>query len=317
MQTEIGNLDWMGPQTKAKALEKLHGIVNKIGYPDKWRDYSALDISATTCSATSLRADAFEAHRQLAKIGKPVDRGEWGMTPPTVNAYYDPQMNDMNFPAGVLQPPLFDAKLDDAPNYGDIGGMIGHELTHGFDDEGRQFDAHGNLKDWWTEEDRRVRQAPAASRAVRRLHRRRRHPHQRQAHARREHRRSRRPDARLIGLEGARRRDSTPPGVEGSRRTSASSSASRNGLREHPPRGTAPAGGHRPALAGALPRQRRRRQHAGVHPRVRLQGRAADGPGEAVPGSGDVRLSGRGLPRPLQRRAAPVRPALFQCKDSR
>ena len=153
MESEINHLDWMGPQTKAKALEKLHGMVNKIGYPDKWRDYSALDIKRDDLLGNVQRGDAFEQRRQLAKIGKPVDHSEWGMTPPTVNAYYDGQMNDINFPAGVLQPPLFDAKLDDAPNYGNTGGTIGHELTHGFDDEGRQFDAKGNLKDWWTKKD--------------------------------------------------------------------------------------------------------------------------------------------------------------------
>ena len=153
MDSEIRNLDWMGPQTKAKALEKLHGIVNKIGYPDKWRDYSALEIRRDDLLGNVQRGDAFEMRRQLAKIGRPVDHGEWAMTPPTVNAYYDAQMNDINFPAGILQPPLFDARLDDAPNYGNTGGTIGHELTHGFDDEGRQFDAKGNLKDWWTKKD--------------------------------------------------------------------------------------------------------------------------------------------------------------------
>ncbi|HEX7637744.1 MAG TPA: M13 family metallopeptidase, partial [Burkholderiaceae bacterium] len=153
MENEIRNLDWMGPETKAKALEKLHGIVNKIGYPDKWRDYAALEIRRDDLLGNVERGNAFELRRQLAKIGKPVDRGEWDMTPPTVNAYYDAQMNDINFPAGVLQPPLFDGRLDDAPNYGDTGGTIGHELTHGFDDEGRQFDAAGNLRNWWTKKD--------------------------------------------------------------------------------------------------------------------------------------------------------------------
>jgi putative endopeptidase len=153
MESEIRNLDWMGPQTKAKALEKLHGVVDKIGYPDTWRDYSALEIRRDDLLGNVQRGDAFEARRQLAKIGKPVDHSEWGMTPPTVNAYYDGQMNDINFPAGVLQPPLFDARLDDAPNYGNTGGTIGHELTHGFDDEGRQFDAKGNLRNWWTRKD--------------------------------------------------------------------------------------------------------------------------------------------------------------------
>lgn len=153
MQDDINTLTWMSAETKARALEKLHTIVNKIGYPDTWRDYSAIAISRTDFAGNVERANRFEAHRQLTKIGKPLDRGEWGMTPPTVNAYFNPQMNDINFPAGVLQPPLYDPKMDDAPNYGNTGGTIGHELTHGFDDEGRQFDAHGNLKDWWTPED--------------------------------------------------------------------------------------------------------------------------------------------------------------------
>jgi endothelin-converting enzyme/putative endopeptidase len=153
MENDLKQLPWMGDDTRKRALEKLHSIVNKIGYPDKWRDYGALTISATDFGGNVLRSSQFEDRRQLAKIGKPLDRTEWGMTPPTVNAYYNPQMNDINFPAGVLQPPLFDPKLDEAPNYGNTGSTIGHELTHGFDDEGRQFDAQGNLKDWWTEKD--------------------------------------------------------------------------------------------------------------------------------------------------------------------
>ncbi|HEX2572438.1 MAG TPA: M13 family metallopeptidase [Polyangia bacterium] len=153
MQAEIQSLDWMSPATQQKAMEKLRAMVNKIGYPEKWRNYSGLDVQRDDFAGNVLRASEFEARRRLAKIGKPLDRGEWNMTPPTVNAYYNPQMNDMNFPAGVLQPPLFDFKLDDAPNYGDTGGTIGHELIHGFDDEGRHFDARGNLRDWWTPKD--------------------------------------------------------------------------------------------------------------------------------------------------------------------
>jgi len=153
MGADIKALDWMSDRTKQKALEKLHSVVNKIGYPEKWRDYSSVTIRRDDFFGNVERADRFESKRELAKIGKPLDRGEWGMTPPTVNAYYSPQMNDINFPAGVLQPPLYDAKMDDAPNYGDTGGTIGHELTHGFDDEGRNFDAKGNLKDWWTKQD--------------------------------------------------------------------------------------------------------------------------------------------------------------------
>jgi putative endopeptidase len=153
MADEVRGLPWMGDETRKRALEKLSTIVNKIGYPDAWRDYEALDVARGDFLGNVRRATVFESRRQLAKIGKPVDRGEWGMTPPTVNAYYNPQMNDINFPAGVLQPPLYDPRLDDAPNYGNTGSTIGHELTHGFDDEGRQFDARGNLEDWWTKED--------------------------------------------------------------------------------------------------------------------------------------------------------------------
>jgi putative endopeptidase len=153
MEQDINSLPWMSAATKQQALAKLHGMANKIGYPDHWRDYSKLEMVRGDEMGNVERARKFEFDRQLAKIGKPVDRGEWGMTPPTVNAYYDPQMNDINFPAGVLQPPAFDPKSDAAPNYGDTGGTVGHELTHGFDDEGRQFDAQGNLRDWWTEED--------------------------------------------------------------------------------------------------------------------------------------------------------------------
>jgi putative endopeptidase len=155
MQEEIQRLDWMGPRTKEAALAKLRAVRNKIGYPDRWRDYSQVEVRRGDYFGNVERATVFESRRQLRKIGKPVDKTEWGMTPPTVNAYYNPQMNDVNFPAGVLQPPLYDPRLDDAPNYGNTGSTIGHELTHGFDDEGRQFDAQGNLKDWWTQDDAR------------------------------------------------------------------------------------------------------------------------------------------------------------------
>jgi putative endopeptidase len=153
MEDEIKQLPWMGEETRKRAVEKLHGVVNKIGYPDKWRDYSSIKIARDDYSGNVERATIFESRRELNKIGKPVDRTEWQMTPPTVNAYYDAQMNDINFPAGVLQPPLFDPKSDDAPNYADTGATIGHELTHAFDDEGRQFDGTGNLKNWWTKKD--------------------------------------------------------------------------------------------------------------------------------------------------------------------
>jgi endothelin-converting enzyme/putative endopeptidase len=153
MEEDLKALPWMGEETRKQALLKLHTVVNKVGYPEKWRDYSSVDTRRDDFLGDVERAQKFEYHRELAKIGKPLDRGEWTMTPPTVNAYYDAQMNDVNFPAGVLQPPLFDPKMDEAPNYGNTGATIGHELTHGFDDQGRQFDAQGNLKDWWTPKD--------------------------------------------------------------------------------------------------------------------------------------------------------------------
>jgi len=154
MGQRIRDLDWMSSETKQQALTKLAAIRNKIGYPDKWRDYSSVVIVRDDFTGNVERARQFEVRRDINKVGQPVDHGEWYISPPTVDAYFSPQMNDINFPAGVLQPPLYDAKLDDAPNYGDTGGTIGHELTHGFDDEGSQFDARGNLKDWWTKEDR-------------------------------------------------------------------------------------------------------------------------------------------------------------------
>jgi len=153
MAQRIQQLDWMSPETKQQAMLKLHGMRNKIGYPDKWRDYSTVKITPDDFLGNERNATVFESRRRLNKIGQPVDHNEWGMSPPTVNAYYNPPMNDINFPAGVLQPPLYDAKMDDAPNYGNTGGTIGHELTHGFDDQGRKYDARGNLRDWWTKQD--------------------------------------------------------------------------------------------------------------------------------------------------------------------
>jgi putative endopeptidase len=153
MDQDLDTLDWMSPETKAHAKAKLHAVADKIGYPDHWRDYTKLVVQRDDAFGNSQRAVVFENLRQIAKIGKPVDRGEWGISPPTVDAYYNPSMNDINFPAGILQAPLYDPNATDAENYGHIGGVVGHELTHGFDDQGRQFDGNGNLSDWWTAED--------------------------------------------------------------------------------------------------------------------------------------------------------------------
>ncbi|MFN0204591.1 MAG: M13 family metallopeptidase [Bacteroidia bacterium] len=149
----IQNLDWMSAETKTKAIQKLEKFLVKVGYPDKWRDYSALDIQKDSYMANIFRARGFEHKRRMDKIGKPVDRMEWGMSPQTINAYYNPSLNEIVFPAAILQPPFFDLNADDAMIYGGIGAVIGHEMTHGFDDEGRKFDAEGNLKNWWTAED--------------------------------------------------------------------------------------------------------------------------------------------------------------------
>ena len=153
MERRLRGLSWMGEATRREALAKLAGMRNKIGHPARWRDYGALEVSRGDLAGNVERADRFEARRRLAKVGAAPDRDEWQMTPPTVNAYYDPLLNDMNFPAGVLLPPLWDPALDLAPGYGNTGGTVGHELVHGFDDEGRQFDAKGNLRDWWTRAD--------------------------------------------------------------------------------------------------------------------------------------------------------------------
>jgi putative endopeptidase len=155
LKSDIPTLNWMGADTKKEAIEKLQAFQIKIGYPDKWRDYSALAVEHNDYPANVRRALAFASARELHKIGKPVDRTEWGMTPPTVNAYYNPTMNEIVFPAGILQPPFYDPKADDAVNYGGMGAAIGHEITHGFDDSGSQFDGRGNLRDWWSKEDRK------------------------------------------------------------------------------------------------------------------------------------------------------------------
>ncbi|HEX2866690.1 MAG TPA: M13 family metallopeptidase [Ignavibacteriales bacterium] len=153
MGERIKNVDWMSSETKDQALKKLAAFNVKIGYPDKWKDYSALEVKRDSYLENVIRASKFEMKRQLDKIGKPVDRTEWEMTPQTVNAYYNPLQNEIVFPAAILQPPFYDVNADDAVNYGAMGAVIGHEITHGFDDEGRQFDAQGNIKEWWTKDD--------------------------------------------------------------------------------------------------------------------------------------------------------------------
>jgi len=162
LHDDLQTLPWMGPDTRAQATAKLEAFAVKIGYTDKWRDYSALKIDRRSYAENQIRATLFEFSRRLDKIGKPVDRAEWGMTPPTVNAYNNSSMNEIVFPAGIMQPPFYDPKADDAVNYGGMGAVIGHEITHGFDDHGSQFDAKGNLKNWWSDEDLKNFKARAA-----------------------------------------------------------------------------------------------------------------------------------------------------------
>jgi putative endopeptidase len=161
LHDRLGTLSWMSDSTKRQAITKLDAFAEKIGYPDRWRDYSGLQVGNGPFVLNVLAADRFERNRVIGKIGRPVDRGEWQMTPPTVNAYYDAPLNEIVFPAGILQPPFFDPSADDATNYGGMGAVIGHEMTHGFDDEGRQYDAQGNLRDWWTPQDARLYDAQA------------------------------------------------------------------------------------------------------------------------------------------------------------
>jgi predicted metalloendopeptidase len=159
---QIRNADWLTPETKKNAMTKLNAFVAKVGYPDKWRDYSSLSIDRASYFNDVRAIGIFARDYNLAKIGKPVDKSEWGMTPPTLNAYYSPLQNEIVFPAGILQPPFFDPKADDAINYGAAGAVIGHEMGHGFDDSGSQYDAEGNLQNWWTPEDRKSFDARAA-----------------------------------------------------------------------------------------------------------------------------------------------------------
>ena len=266
-------------------MEKLHTLANKIGYPDKWRDYSALTIARDDYMGNVLRARDFEFNRQIAKIGKPVDRGEWGMTPPTVNAYYNPQINDINFPAGILQPPFFDPSADDAPNYGDTGATIGHELTHGFDDEGRQFDAQGNLRDWWTAEDGKQFDQRASCISD-----------QYSQYVAVD-------DIKINGqltmgenvadlgglmLAYMAWKTETQRPEAGTDRRLHSRAALLHRLRtklvfQHPRRNQTHVRHHRPPLTRQIPRQRRRFQHSGISAGLPVQSRFADGAAEKMP----------------------------------
>ncbi len=287
MAARIRESDWMSEATRRAALEKLAAMRDKIGYPARWRDYGALRIERAGFAGDVLRAARFETARQLAKIGRPVDRDEWDMTAPTVNAYYDPQRNDINFPAGVLLPPLWDPRMDLAPGYGNTGGTIGHELTHGFDDEGRQFDARGNLRDWWTPGDAEAFRSRAAcvDGAVRAVPGGRRPEDQLAAHAGRGHRR---PGRRHPGLDGLEGRDARP-GARAAGRPRAGPAVLRRDWPSGPARTMTDArkrllAQHRSPLAVALARERPGGQHSRVPAGVLLPGRLVPGAGEGLQG---------------------------------
>jgi putative endopeptidase len=227
-KTSIDKLDWMSPVTKKEAQAKLAKFTTKIGYPNKWRDYSKLVVSKDDLVGNVMRSRQFDYNKELNKLGKPIDRDEWGMTPQTVNAYYNPEMNEIVFPAAILQAPFFNADADDAVNYGAIGGVIGHEISHGFDDQGAQYDGDGNLRDWWTKADHKnfaaktkmlVKQYNAVQPAAWL-------PRQRRADPGREHRRQQRRRDRVQGLQavaegqesaGDRRPDRRPALLHGLR----------------------------------------------------------------------------------------------------
>ncbi len=279
---------WMSAETKTKAEAKLHMVADKIGYPDHWRDYSTLKVVRGDAVGNALRAAEFENKRQLAKIGKPVDRGEWITTPATVNAFYNPLMNDINFPAGILQAPLYDPKATDAENYGHIGAIVGHELTHGFDDEGSQFDGNGNLDNWWTPDDKKKfdEMTDCEVKEYWQLHSCRRREGQRQADPGREHRRQRRPAPGLCRISGRREAERHRPRRQSrtaSRRCSSSSLPSaQNWCGSDSARADSAAGADRPALAARIPRQRRGAEYAGVRQGLRLQSGPADDAGQRL-----------------------------------
>ena len=211
-KADLETLDWMTPETRKKALDKLSKFTPHIGYPDKWRDYSAFVVKRDDLVGDIQRGSEFEWNRELKRLDGPVDKGEWGMNPQTVNAYYNPSLNEIVFPAAILQPPFFDPNADDAVNYGAIGAVIGHEISHGFDDQGSKYDGDGKLDNWWTAKDRKNFDAKtkALTAAVRQLRAAAGPAHQGRCHAGREHRRPRRPDGRLQGLSPLARRQESP-----------------------------------------------------------------------------------------------------------
>ncbi len=279
LKTRIENLAWMSDDTKKKALEKWSTFTPKIGYPDKWRDWNGLNTSRDSYIGNVLAANEFNYKWDLGKIGKPVDRTEWGMPPQMVNAYYNPQQNEIVFPAAILQPPFFDPNATDEMNYGGIGAVIGHEMTHGYDDQGSRFGPTGNFENWWTEADAKgfTRPHRQARRPVRRLRSRARHERERFAHARREHRRPRRPGHGLRRDEESHRRHAGSEDRRPDPRPALLPQLGHGVAPQLHPGRAEDAHHHRRTRAGQLPRDRRAVEPAGVRRSVLVQAGPADG----------------------------------------
>ena len=282
----ITELEWMSPETRAKAEAKRARLATKIGYPDKWRDYAGLEIRADDPLGNLARASAFDYRYQLAKLDQPIDRAEWSMTPQTVNAYHQPFMNEIVFPAGFLQPPNFNMAADPAVNYGAIGYVIGHEIGHAFDDKGRAFDPYGKLNDWWTRGGCRALRAGrrAPGRAIQRLQSAAGHVDQRQAHAGREHRGSHRPHHRLARLPGVAGWQGGAGHRRPDRRPALLHRLRAGQPRQHARGDAALDAGQRSALAGALSRARGAAQLHAVLRRLRCERRRRH-----VPAAGTAR----------------------------
>ena len=276
----IDALEWMSPETKKEAQQKLAKFRPKVGYPSKWRDYSKVSVSKDDLVGNVTRAFLAESEFQLGKVGKPIDPEEWGMTPQTVNAYYNPVRNEIVFPAAILQPPFFNLAADDAANYGAIGGVIGHEMGHGFDDQGRRYDANGALRDWWAPKDGEeyMKRAQASRRAVQQVRAAARPARQRRADARREHRRSHRRDHRAPRLRARAQRQARTGHRRPHRRSALLLRVGRGVARQVPGRRAPAAGAGQPARAGHVSRERPAAQHSGVLSDVRGQGGRQDVP---------------------------------------
>ena len=299
LRQDIEQLPWMSDDTKKKALEKLALIRNKIGYPEHWRDYSTLEVKRDDLLGNIARAGIFEDRRNLNKLGKPVDETEWGMTPPTVNAYYSPPMNDINFPAGILQPPFYDFSKDAAVNFGGIGVVIGHEMTHGFDDQGSKYDGHGNVVEWQTPADRKAftRAHRLRGEGVWKLRGRARAKAERPTDPGREHCRQWRPSPRLHGADGYLGQGSSAAArsMATHRRSGSSWPSARCGARTYASKRRGTSALTDPHSPGRLAGERRGAKFRRVRQGVQLQEGRSHVSGEPLAGCGDPHGTGEPL----------------------